>query len=150
MPNTLERAPWRGRKIYWEMFDYNFTGTYLWTVKNWVTVLDWGKNWWCDCGAGNLLSTLIWHHPKGILSTIRLESVRDGIEDNALFQMLRSEIKKESSDPAKAKLIAKARKLLNEKLATKVSSDEDIENIRRSAGDILSEINTINARTSNP
>ena len=52
--------------------DIHPKGPLQWTVKNWIGILDWGKDWWSDNGAANLSATLIWHHETGLLSTIRL------------------------------------------------------------------------------
>jgi hypothetical protein len=144
MPNPMETEPWvSARKRYVGLWDLRFTGTYLWTVKAWSGVKKWGEDYWCDGGVGNLSAVMMWPHATGILSTIRLEALRDGIEDNAMLWMLRDKVEamqgKTPSDPAQAAALAKARTLCSgEPLADRIRSAEDLERLRVEAGNALS------------
>src|SRR6185295_4371854 len=93
MPGTMEDEPWiSGRNRYIWMWDHRFTGSYNWGAKVWGGVKKWGEDYWCDNGVGNLAAVLMWPHVTGILSTIRLEAMRDGLKDNALLWMLREKV----------------------------------------------------------
>lgn len=148
MANPMEAEPWiSGRKRYVILWDNHFTGSYLWTVKAWSGVKKWGEDYWCDAGVGNLSAVLMWPHETGILSTIRLEAMRDGLEDNALLWMLREKVEamegKTPADPAQAAALAKARALCTSgPLAPKINSLDDLERIRLEAGEALSVLNT--------
>ena len=148
MPEPMEEEPWRGRVLYWSFFDYGYTGAYLWTVKNWVGILDWGTDWWSDNGAANLSAALIWHHETGLLSTIRLEALRDGIEDHALFHMLKEKVhaltRQGTAATAILPALDEARQFLAlGKISERPRSAADLERIRREAGDLLSRLNAL-------
>jgi len=145
-PNHLETVPWTIRRSYVDFWDHRFTGTYIWTVKQWHRVTKWGEDYWCDGGVGNLAATLMWPHETGILSTIRLENLRDAIEDNALLWMLREKVEsfegKALTRPAQAKAIERARALLaTAPLGEKIETVEDMDRLRIRAGEALSTLN---------
>lgn len=141
MPGLLEDEPWvSGRKRYIGLWDLHVTGSYNWTVKQWSGVKKWGEDYWCDGGVGNLSAVLMWPHETGILSTIRLEAMRDGLEDNALLWMLREKVESLAS-AAPNPALTKARALCGSPLAAKISSVADLERIRLEAGDALSALN---------
>lgn len=149
MANPMESEPWvSGRKRYVILWDNRFTGSYLWTVKAWSGVKKWGEDYWCDGGVGNLSAVLMWPHETGILSTIRLEAMRDGLEDNALLWMLREKVKaldgKRLQDSAQVTALQKARDLCGkESLSDTVNSIEVLERLRVEAGEALSILNSI-------
>lgn len=136
----LEALPWTIRKSYINFFDYSFTGTYIWTVKNWSGVKKWGEDYWCDGGVGNLSAVLMWPHETGILSTIRLENLRDAVEDNALFWMLREKVKAMDGKP-ETEALKKARALLATKVSAAINTVADLERLRIEAGEALSALN---------
>jgi len=138
--NHLETPPWTIRRSYLSFFDYRFTGTYLWTVKQWTGVAKWGEDYWCDGGVGNLAAVLMWPHETGILSTIRLEALRDAIEDNALFWMLREKVQSLEGKP-ETDALKKARALLADKVSPRINTVADLERLRIEAGETLSALN---------
>ncbi len=149
MPGILEGEPWMsGRRRYVDLWDLHVTGSYNWTVKQWSGVQKWGEDYWCDGGVGNLSAVLMWPHETGILSTIRLEAMRDGLEDNALLWLLREKVEALESKPAptapeKIAALTKARALCHGgPLGAKIGSIEDLERIRSEAGEALSVLNT--------
>ena len=148
MPGLLEPEPWEsGRKRFITMWDMRFTGSYNWTVKAWSGVTKWGEDYWCDNGVGNLSAVLMWPHETGILSTIRLEAMRDGLEDNAMFWMLREKVEalagKNETNPTKAAALARARALCSGgPLAPQIKSAADLERLRIEVGETLSALNT--------
>lgn len=149
IPTWLEPSPWLGRRLYWEFFEYNYTGTYIWTIKNWRDILDWGKDWWSDNGGANLASTLIWHHPTGLLSTIRLEALRSGIEDNTMLQLLRRKCMELDSDknlsPDLKDKLQSAKGFMESINVRNINSSTVLEDLRDTCGDMLSELNTLSA-----
>jgi hypothetical protein len=89
----------------------------------------------------------MWPHETGILSTIRLEAMRDGLEDNALLWLLREKVDslagKAPEKPAHAAALAKARGLCEgDPLAARINSLADLQRIRAEAGAALSVLNT--------
>lgn len=150
IPTWLEPSPWLGRRTYWEFFEYNYSGTYIWTIKNWRDILDWGNDWWSDNGGANLASVLIWHHPSGLLSTIRLESFRNGVEDNTMLHMLRQKCAELTADknlsPDLKNKLQSAKNMLEGIKVKDINSDRALENMRNTAGELLSDLNTLNAK----
>lgn len=148
MPGLLEDEPWvSGRKRYIGLWDLRVTGSYNWTVKQWSGVKKWGEDYWCDGGVGNLSAVLMWPHETGILSTIRLEAMRDGLEDNALLWMLREKVEalagEEPGRSVQGEALTKARALCEGgPLAARINSIADLQRIRIEAGEALSTLNT--------
>jgi len=148
MPGHLEDEPWKAaRRRYVEMWDNHFTGSYNWTVKDWGGIKDWKESIWNDHGVGNLEAILMWPHETGILSTIRLEAMRDGLEDNALLWMLREKVAAlqgiAPKDAAHAKALEAARALCESgPLAPNLKTIANLLRVRREAGEALSILNT--------
>ena len=117
--------------------------------KNIEFVKKWGEDYWCDNGVGTLAAVLMWPREDGtILSTIRLEGLRDGLEDNAMLWMLREKVEslegKTLTDPAQAQALAEGRALCNSGLLSpKINSAEDVEGLRVRAGNALSMLNMV-------
>lgn len=146
--NDLETPPWRIRKTYLNLWDHRFTGTYIWCVKYWDGIAKWGEDYWSDAGVANLGAVLMWPDERGLLSTIRLEAMRDAIEDNALFWMLRDKVKslegKMPQNPEQAAALTSARQLCElASVSDTVNSAADLERVRRQAGDALSVLNEL-------
>jgi hypothetical protein len=143
----LEEAPWKSRLLFWRYFHFGYTGSYLWTAKNWVSINKWGEDWWSDSGAENLSATLIWHHPKGLLSTLRLEALRDGIEDFTLFSLLKTKIHeltsiKHAIDADLSQNLKKAISFFEgPPLWTRPESGDELVQIRNIAAEILASLN---------
>ncbi|HWL52851.1 MAG TPA: hypothetical protein VNQ90_10470 [Chthoniobacteraceae bacterium] len=146
--SALEPEPWGIRRTYLAFWDYSFTGTYIWTVKQWKGVTDWGRDYWCDAGTGNLAAVLMWPHGEVVLSTIRLEALRAAIEDNMLFWMLREKVEQlkgsTPKDPAHVAALKKGVELCNSgRLSERAGSLDELEQLRRQAGETLSVLNTL-------
>jgi hypothetical protein len=147
-PNDLEAPPWRVRKMYLNLWDHGYTGTYIWTVKYWDGITKWGEDYWSDAGVANLGAVLMWPDERGLLSTIRLEALRDAIEDNATFWMLRDKVKslagKSLSDSVQAAALEKARAICaSPSISDTIRSAADLERVRVEAGNALSILNEV-------
>jgi hypothetical protein len=145
-PNDMESPPWRIRRTYINLWDHHFTGTYIWSIKYWDGITKWGEDYWSDAGVANLGAVLMWPDERGLLSTIRLEALRDAIEDNALFWMLREKLealeKSPPKDAAQSMAFDKARKLCSQaSLSDTINSAEELERLRVEVGDTLSVLN---------
>jgi hypothetical protein len=145
-PNALEPEPWIIRRTYIRFWDFRFTGTYIWTVKQWTGVTKWYEDFWCDAGVGNLAAVLMWPHETGILSTIRLEALRDAIEDNAVLWMLREKLEawdgREPADAVTAAALGRARDLCSgSPLSDRIDSVASLQALRLQAGETLSALN---------
>jgi hypothetical protein len=149
MPGSLEPEPWESaRKRYVAMWDNYFTGSYTWSVKFWSGVNKWGEDYWCDAGVGTLNAVLMWPTEHGILSTIRLEAMRDGLEDNCMLWMLREKVEslagKTPADSKAAEALEDARKLCSSgSVADQIKSGEDADRLHQRVGDLLSALQNV-------
>ncbi len=119
------------RVIFWMNWKYRVPGFLYWTVNRWHMNLqdrpraiqkqiDAGKRWpevpWRTqtTASFNGDGHLVYPGPGGrLLSSIRLESIRDGIDDYEYFHLLDNLVKQaETNLKADNSLLAKARKLL--------------------------------------
>lgn len=119
------------RIIFWMNWKYQVPGFLYWTVNRWHSALtdrgpeiqkqiDAGKRWpevpWKTqtTASFNGDGHLVYPGPGGkLLSSIRLESVRDGIDDYEYFYLLDSLLKQAEKSPnADKALLAKAKKLV--------------------------------------
>ncbi len=149
MPGILEREPWvSARRRYIEYWDNYITGTYIWTVKAWQCVKKWGEDYWSDAGVGNLCAVLMWPYKNGILSTIRLEAMRDGLEDNTLMWMLRHKYNSvkdlKNLTPEQEQAVQAAKRICDSgPLFPTINSVQDMEELRLNVGNTLSALNTL-------
>lgn len=119
------------RILFWMNWKYRVPGFLYWTINRWQTqltereasiqkLIDEGKRWpevpWnTHTGASfNGDGHLVYPGPDGdLLSSQRLECVRDGIDDYEYFYLLNDLVKQAESKPdADKDLIARAKKLL--------------------------------------
>ena len=119
------------RIIFWMNWKYQVPGFLYWTVNRWHTNLkgrspaiqkqiDAGKRWpevpWQTqtTASFNGDGHLVYPGPDGrLLSSIRLESIRDGIDDYEYFHLLNTLARQAGKNPQTDKLlVAKAKKLL--------------------------------------
>lgn len=147
-PNDLESPPWRIRMMYLNLWDHGYTGTYIWTVKYWDGIAKWGEDYWSDAGVANLGAVLMWPDERGLLSTIRLEALRDAIEDNATFWLLREKVKsladRKFDDTAQTAALEKAREICSSpSVSDTIRSVADLERVRTEAGNALSILNEV-------
>jgi hypothetical protein len=119
------------RILFWMSWKYQVPGFLYWTINRWQTnqtseraeiqkQLDAGKRWpelpWNTqtCASFNGDGHLVYPGPAGnLLSSVRLEAIRDGIDDYEYFYILDSMVKQAEKNPAHDRdLVARARKLL--------------------------------------
>lgn len=131
------------RVIFWMNWKYRVPGFLYWTVNRWHMNLqdrspaiqkriDAGKRWpevpWRTqtTASFNGDGHLVYPGPGGkLLSSIRLESIRDGIDDYEYFHLLDSLVKQAEKNPKTDKaLLAKAAKLLEVKKGVVTSRTE--------------------------
>lgn len=75
------------RVLFWQQYMYNIDGVLYWAVNDWQNGAEWRTmNCGFDYGDGRLIYCGAKYGIRGPISSIRLELVRDGIED---FQYLR-------------------------------------------------------------
>lgn len=106
------------RLLFWMTWKYRVTGFLYYAVNNWESNRKQPNRW--PAGPWNAFTfddyngdgQLIYPGPNGPLSSIRLECIRDGIEDYECFYLLNELAKRAEGKPGAAKDVAQARKLL--------------------------------------
>lgn len=140
-PGALENEPRDTWARYLAMADYGYTGTYIWTLSAWQEG-EWGKDWWADNGVSNMSATLVWKDDSGLLPTMRLESLRDGIQVYGIYDQLKKRVAKPKPTDS-PQLLERAHALLGEPaLWKRIKTDDDVENIHRELAEVLSGLNS--------
>jgi hypothetical protein len=140
-PGALENEPRDTWARYLAMADYGYTGTYIWTLSAWQEG-EWGKDWWADNGVSNMSATLVWKDDSGLLPTMRLESLRDGIQVYGIYDQLKKRVAqpKPTDSP---QLLERAHALLGEPaLWKRIKTDDDVDVIHRELAETLSGLNS--------
>lgn len=142
---NVEAPRWTTYRRYAQLFDYRFTGTYIWTVKFWVGVKEWYVDYWADGGVGNLSAVLMWPHETGILSSLGLEAQRDAIETNLMLWLLREQVEKTkpdslTSDASRQALVEAKTWLAGPMLSEQINSAADAMALYHKAGLLLDAI----------
>ena len=133
----LEYAPVVGRADFWNDFQIGYDGRYVYSTCRWTDDI-YEKNWSC---AGNYLGSVTYPAPDGVCTSIRFETMRDGVEDYDYLALLRAaalEAKKTAPGSPKLK---EAEAILNgPKLAERVKTVEDLHRMRDRIADLIEEI----------
>lgn len=106
------------RLLFWMTWKYHVTGVLYYAINNWESNRKQAKRW--PEGPWNTFTfddyngdgQLIYPGPNGPLSSIRLECIRDGIEDYECLYLLDELTTRAEGKPGATKDIAQARKLL--------------------------------------
>ena len=95
-------APYQGaltRVLFWQQYMYNVDGVLYWAVNDWQNGAEWRT---MDCGFaygdGRLLYCGAKYGVRGPISSLRLEIIRDGIEDFQYLKMAEDALGKAEVD----------------------------------------------------
>ncbi len=80
----IEYAPVQGRAQFWQDFADGVDGRYVYSTIRWTEDV-YRKNW----TSGNYMGCAVYPSPDGICPSIRLETLRDGVEDYDYLALLR-------------------------------------------------------------
>ena len=87
------------RVLFWQQYMYNVDGVLYWAVNDWQAGAEWRS---MDCGFpygdGRLLYCGAKYRINGPISSIRLEIIRDGIEDFQYLKMAEEALGKDEVD----------------------------------------------------
>ena len=87
------------RVLFWQQYMYNIDGVLYWAVNDWQSGAEW-RTMDCgfDYGDGRLVYCGARYKIRGPISSIRLEMIRDGIEDFQYMKMAEDVLGKDEVD----------------------------------------------------
>jgi len=152
----------RNRILFWIAFSLGLKGFLHWGYAQWRK---WGPAWpdsvdfspWTDAAAGTHYNTdyqrlpagdayIVYPGRKGVCSSIRWETVRNGIEDLEMLRMLEAAATRDGGATEAGRkalaLIARIRSDLAHSAAVYTRDDRELLLAREEAGDLLAELTT--------
>jgi hypothetical protein len=122
----VEYRPVRGRAGFWKDFVVGVDGRYVYSSCRWTKNV-YEKNW----TSGNYMGCAIYPAPDGYATSIRFETMRDGVEDYDYLSVLRQALQRASRNGLDGAKITAARRLLEDrKLADRVHTVEGLHKLR--------------------
>jgi len=139
----VEFNPAQGRSEFWNDFATGMDGRYVYSTCRWTDDV-YKKNW----TTGNYMGCLVYPGPSGITTSIRMETIRDAVEDVDYLNILKEAVAKaESSGRASTVLINEAKSIIGDpKIASKVNTVESINQMREKIADLIEHLNNITSR----
>lgn len=133
----VEFNPAQGRSEFWNDFATGVDGRYVYSTCRWTDDV-YKKNW----TTGNYMGCLVYPGPYGITTSIRLETMRDAVEDVDYLNILKETVAKtESSGKVPAALITEAKSIIGDpKIANKVNTVEKLNEMRNKIADLIEKL----------
>ncbi|HAU37491.1 MAG TPA: hypothetical protein DCX07_07195 [Phycisphaerales bacterium] len=133
----VEFDPAPGRAQFWDDFAAGVDGRYVYSTCRWTDDV-YKKNW----TTGNYMGCVVYPGPHGLTTSIRMETLRDAVEDYDYLAILRDTVAKaEAAGKAPAALVAEAKAIIdNQKLAEKVKTAENINRMRNRVADLIEKL----------
>lgn len=133
----VEYIPVQGRSEFWSDFAIGVDGRYVYSTCRW-TVDVYKKNW----TTGNYMGCLVYPGPHGITTSIRLETLRDAVEDYDYLALLRERVRRiDNSRQMPAGPIEQAKAILEDpKLAEKVNTTITLHEMRNRLADLIEQL----------
>jgi len=123
----LEFAPIVGRADFWNDFQVGYDGRYVYSTCRWTDDI-YQKNWSC---AGNYLGSVTYPAPDGVCTSVRFETMRDGVEDYDYLAILRAAAQEARKNASGSPALKQAEAILSDpKLAERVKTVEDLHRTR--------------------
>jgi len=133
----LEYAPIVGRADFWNDFQVGYDGRYVYSTCRWTNDI-YKKNWSC---AGNYLGSVTYPAPDGVCTSIRFETMRDGVEDYDYLAILRASAQEAKEKAPDSQVLKEAEVILNDpKLAGRVKTVNDLHRTRGRIADLIEQI----------
>ena len=132
----IEFEPLQGRLEFWSDFAHGLDGRLLYSNIRWSKSV-YEKNW---STAGNYVGCTIYPAPYGLAKSIRLEAIRDGIEDYDYLFLLRESLNqyRQSSRNDKEDAAIQAGKIMgNKDLATNISTPKEMDALRERIAELI-------------
>jgi len=133
----VEYEPVSGRAAFWGDFASGVDGRYVYSSVRWTPDL-YKKNW----TSGNYMGCAIYPGPNGLTTSIRWETMRDGVEDYDYLAVLRSVAQdQQKAGAGKTRALKEAAEILEtEDLASKVRTVDDLHQMRERVADLIGKL----------
>ncbi|HRV05035.1 MAG TPA: DUF4091 domain-containing protein [Candidatus Ratteibacteria bacterium] len=133
----VEFNPAQGRSEFWNDFATGMDGRYVYSTCRWTDDV-YKKNW----TTGNYMGCVVYPGPYGITTSIRMETMRDAVDDFDYLSILKETVvKAETSGKVKAEVIAEAKSIIGDpKIAGKVNTVEKINEMRDKIADLIEKL----------
>lgn len=129
----VEFEPVKGRAGFWSDFVTGVDGRYVYSSVRWTPDV-YKKNW----TSGNYMGCAIYPGPSGLTTSIRWETMRDGVEDYDYLAILRSTVARAKAEGGDAKLLKEASDLLGSSdLGSRVSTTGKLHEMRGRIADLI-------------
>lgn len=138
----IEFDPAVGRSAFWDDFAAGVDGHYVYSTCRWTDDV-YKKNW----TTGNYMGCVVYPGPHGITTSVRLETLRDGVEDYDYLALLRQAVAAAKAKGTHAAAVKEAETILGDpKLAARAKTVEDIHAMRNKIADLLEALSVENAK----
>ena len=133
----VEFEPVKGRAAFWQDFADGVDGRYVYSSVRWTPNV-YKKNW----TSGNYMGCAIYPGPSGLTTSIRWETMRDGVEDYDYLAILRAALaRKRKEGGASQQLLDDAAELLdNPKVSALVGTVADLSEMRSRVANLITEL----------
>ncbi|MBS3762281.1 MAG: DUF4091 domain-containing protein [Planctomycetes bacterium] len=133
----VEYSPIQGRSGFWDDYVAGVDGRYVYSSCRWTKNV-YEKNW----TSGNYMGCAIYPSPDGYATSIRFETMRDGVEDYDYLSLLKKAIEKAKDAGKHKKLVQEAEKLLgNPDLASQVKNVDNLHAKREEIAKLIAQLN---------
>ena len=128
----LEHAPIAGRAEVWQDYALGYDGRYVYSTLRW-TEDTYRKNW----TSGNYMGCAIYPGPTGLATSIRMETLRDAVEDYDYLAILRQRVDR-AQGKGNSPAVLEARKILEDKeLGKRVQDVDALHELRDQIADLI-------------
>ncbi|MEI6167941.1 MAG: DUF4091 domain-containing protein [bacterium] len=133
----VEFVPAECRSEFWNDFAVGVDGRYVYSTCRWTEDV-YKKNW----TSGNYMGCVVYPGPHGITTSIRLETLRDAVEDYDYLALLRERVRRiDNSRQMPAGPIEQAKAILEDpKLAEKVNTTITLHEMRNRLADLIEQL----------
>jgi hypothetical protein len=129
----IEYLPVQGRAAFWDDFAAGVDGRYVYSTSRWTDDV-YQKNW----TTGNYMGCVVYPGPTGITTSIRLETMRDAVEDYDYLALLRKAADAAKQASAAPDLVRRAEAIVNDpKLSSRVTTVAELHALRNEIADLL-------------
>jgi len=132
----VEFVPVTGRAEFWNDFQVGYDGRYVYSTCRWTEDV-FKKNW----TSGNYMGSATYPSPDGIATSIRMETLRDGVEDYDYLTLLRERVAAAEKAGRGSEALTQAKAILADaKLADKVQTVESLHAMRDRIADLIEQL----------
>jgi hypothetical protein len=132
----IEFLPITGRAAFWSDFAIGYDGRYVYSTCRW-TPENFTKNW----TSGNWMGCAVYPDPEGLATSIRFETMRDGVEDYDYLAILRDRVQTAAKHGTASAAVRAAQGILTDaELSDMVKTVPELHATRNRIADLIEEL----------